>query len=217
MVVYGNKSTHQATMDMMLRHTLAVSKAEPNALVIGDMPFGSYQPSIEEAVRNACRFVSEAKAEAVKLEGGIEMVPTVKRIVDCGIPVMGHIGMTPQSIYKFGGAKVQGKREISRNYLIESAQALDDAGVFGIVLELVKKETSEIVTRSIGAPTIGIGAGLKCDGQVLVINDILGLVDDFKPKFVREYASIAGIIEKAAKGYVDDVRAGKYPSDDESF
>ena len=217
MVVYGEKNTHAVTMEMMLAHTRAVAKAEPAALVIGDMPYMSYQPSLKTAVTNAGRFAAEAGAESVKLEGGIEMIPTVKRIIECGIPVMGHLGMTPQSVHRFGGPKVQGRKDASRQYLLESAQALQEAGAFGIVLELIQSDTAEEITRAITIPTIGIGAGKHCDGQVLVINDITGMYDIFQPKFVRRYADLANIIEKAASEFVADVKSGGYPSDDESF
>ena len=217
MVLYGEKGTHAVTMEMMLAHTKAVAKGVEYALVIGDMPFLSYQPSVETAIINAGRFIRDAGAEAVKLEGGIEMAGTVKRIFECGIPVMGHIGMTPQSIYRFGGARVQGRKEKSRQYLIESAQALEEAGAFSMVLELIQADTAEEITNSIHIPTIGIGSGKNCDGQVLVINDILGLYDIYTPKFVRKYAELPPIIEKAARGFVDDVRSGNYPSEEESF
>jgi len=217
MVIHGMKSTLPISMEVMLAHTLAVSNAARRALVIADMPFLSYQPSTEIAIINAGRFLKEAGAEAVKLEGGVEMAPTVKRIAECGIPVMGHIGLTPQSIHAFGGHKVQGRKEQSKHYLIESAHALEEAGAFSIVLELIQSATASEITRSIGIPTIGIGAGGECDGQVLVINDILGLYDEFRPKFVRRYADLAPVIEKAAGDYIKDVKSGDYPSEDESF
>ena len=217
MVHYGEDSTLPVTMEVMLAHTRAVSEATEYALVIGDMPFMSYQSSLELAVANAGRFLKEGRAEAVKLEGGIEMAATVKRIVECGIPVMGHIGLTPQSIHRFGGAKIQGKSEKSRQYMLESAQALEEAGAFSIVLELVQSDTAAEITKAVNIPTIGIGAGKNCDGQVLVINDILGLYEDFKPKFVRQYADLVPIIEKAAREFIADVKSGDYPSEDESF
>ncbi|RKX19462.1 MAG: 3-methyl-2-oxobutanoate hydroxymethyltransferase [Candidatus Zixiibacteriota bacterium] len=217
MVQYGEDSTLPVTMDVMLAHTKAVSEAAEYALVIGDMPFMSYQPSLELAVANAGRFLKEGKAGAVKLEGGIEMAATVKRIVECGIPVMGHIGLTPQSIHRFGGARVQGRKEKSIQYLIESAQALEKAGAFSMVLELIQSDAAAEITRVVNIPTIGIGAGVNCDGQVLVINDILGLYEDFKPKFVRQYANLPPIIEKAARDFIADVKSGAYPSDNESF
>ncbi len=220
MVLYGYQTTHQVTMDMMIGHIGAVARAKPNALIIGDMPFMSYQASIEQAVTNAGRFVREAGAETVKLEGGIEMADRVKRITECGIPVMGHIGMTPQSIFKYGGPtlpKVQGRKKESRQYLMESAQALEEAGAYAIVLELVQSDAAKKVTESIKIPTIGIGAGPHCDGQVLVINDILGLFDEFQPTFVRRYGELAKTIEQAASDFIKDVKSGKYPSPDESF
>ncbi|UCD18257.1 MAG: 3-methyl-2-oxobutanoate hydroxymethyltransferase [Candidatus Zixiibacteriota bacterium] len=217
MVLYGEKSTYPVTMEMMLAHTSAVAKAEPAALVIGDMPYMSYQPSLKTAVKNAAKFISEAGAEAVKLEGGIEMVATIRRVADCGIPVMGHIGMTPQSIHRFGGAKVQGRNEKSRQYLIESAQAIEEAGAFAMVLELVQADCAREITAAVKIPTIGIGAGKDCDGQVLVINDITGMYDIFQPKFVRRYAELPPLIEKAAEEFIRDVKSGNYPSDDESF
>jgi 3-methyl-2-oxobutanoate hydroxymethyltransferase len=221
MVLYGEKSTLPMTMDIMLGHVRAVARGTTYALVIADMPFMSYQPSISLAVENAGRFLKEAEAEAVKLEGGIEMAATVKRIVECGIPVMGHIGHTPQSIQKFGGTKtppkVKGRNDKSKQYLIESAQALEEAGAFSMVVELVQSDTADEITKAVNIPTISIGAGEYCDGQVLVINDILGLYDEFQPRFVRRYADLAPTIEKAAAQYVADVKSGNYPSDDESF
>lgn len=217
MTLYGEKSTHPVTMEIMLAHTRAVARATEFALVIADMPFMSYQPSLETAVINAGRFIRESSAEAVKLEGGIEMAATVRRIVECGIPVMGHIGMTPQSIHRFGGARVQGRNELSRQYLIDSAEALEEAGAFSIVLELIQADVAAEITAAVDIPTIGIGSGKECDGQVLVINDILGLYDIYTPKFVRKYADLPPIIEKAASDFINDVRSGNYPSDDESY
>jgi 3-methyl-2-oxobutanoate hydroxymethyltransferase len=217
MVLYGEKSTHPVTMEIMLAHVRAVARGTQYALVVADMPFLSYQPSLETAITNAGKFVKESYAEAVKLEGGVEMASTVKRIVECGIPVMGHIGMTPQSIHRFGGARVQGRKGGSRQYLIESAQALEEAGAFSMVLELIQADTAADITKAVNIPTIGIGAGKECDGQVLVVNDILGLYDVHTPKFVRHYANLPPIIEKAASDFIADVRSGKYPSEDESF
>jgi len=221
MVLYGEKSTLPMTMDIMLGHVRAVAKGTTRALVIADMPFMSYQPSVAVAIENAGRFLREAAAEAVKLEGGIEMAATVRRIVECGIPVMGHIGFTPQSVQKWGGTKsppkVRGRTEKSKQYLIESAQALEEAGAFSMVVELVQSDTAAEITKAVSIPTISIGAGKYCDGQVLVINDILGLYDEFQPRFVRRYADLEPVIEKAAAQYVADVKSGDYPSDDESF
>jgi 3-methyl-2-oxobutanoate hydroxymethyltransferase len=217
MVLYGDKGTHQMTMDIMLAHTRAVARGTEYALIIGDMPFMSYQPSLEIAITNAGRFIQEGKAEAVKLEGGMEMADTVRRIFECGIPVMGHIGMTPQSIHRFGGAKVQGRQEKSRQYLIESAQALEEAGAFGIVLELIQSDVAAEITAAVNIPTIGIGSGKECDGQVLVINDILGQYETYMPRFVRRYANLPPLVEKAAADFMADVKSGRYPSDEESF
>jgi 3-methyl-2-oxobutanoate hydroxymethyltransferase len=218
-VIHGFDSTINVTMDLMIAHTAAVARGTERALLVGDMPFMSFQPSIETAVRNAGRFLQEGHAEAVKVEGGIEMVPTIKRIIECGIPVMGHIGLTPQSINRFGGPKVQGRKEASRNYLMESAAALEEVGCFSVVLELVTTNVAEELTNSLKSmATIGIGAGPACDGQVLVINDILGLrPPGFKPKFVREYADLSSAISDAAAKFIEDVQKGKYPSDDESY
>ncbi|MEW6015903.1 MAG: 3-methyl-2-oxobutanoate hydroxymethyltransferase [Candidatus Zixiibacteriota bacterium] len=217
MALYGEKSTHPVTMEIMLAHTRAVARATEFALVIADMPFMSYQPSLETAIINAGRLIRESFAEAVKLEGGVEMAATVRRIVECGIPVMGHIGMTPQSIHRFGGARVQGRKELSRQYLIDSAEALEEAGAFSIVLELIQADVAAEITAAVDIPTIGIGSGKECDGQVLVINDILGLYDIYTPKFVRKYADLPPLIEKAAADFISDVRSGRYPGEDESF
>ncbi len=218
-VIHGHSTTLPITMDTMIAHTAAVARGTKKALIIADMPFLSFQPSAETAILNAGRFLKEAGAEAVKMEGGIEMIPTIQKVIDCGIPVMGHIGLTPQSIHRFGGPKVQGRQEASKHYLIESARALQDVGCFSIVLELMEADVAREITEALDTmATIGIGAGVHCDGQVLVINDMLGLKDEsFKPKFLRQYANLAPIISKAVGTYIDDVRASKYPSDEESF
>jgi 3-methyl-2-oxobutanoate hydroxymethyltransferase len=217
MVLYGQKNTLSAEMDKMLFHTRAVADASDRTLVIADMPFMSYQSSTETAIINAGRFLKEAGAEAVKLEGGIEMVPTIKRLIELGIPVMGHIGLTPQSVNRFGGARVQGRTEAARNYNLESAQALDEVGCFSCVLELMTSSLAKEITERVKMATIGIGAGAQCDGQVLVINDIIGMYDQITPRFVRRYANVAAEVEKAARQFAEDVRSGDYPSDDESF
>ncbi len=218
-VVHGFSTTLSISMDLMVAHTAAVARGNSSALVIADMPFLSFQPSIETAITNAGRFLQEGNAEAIKIEGGIEMAPTIKRVIECGIPVMGHIGLTPQSIHRFGGPKIQGKENLSRNYLLESALALEEAGCFSMVLELVDSDTAREITSSLKTTaTIGIGAGPHCDGQVLVINDILGLREEsFTPKFLRQYADLPPIITEAVKKYINDVRTGNYPSEDESY
>lgn len=217
MVLYGRDTTLTAEMNQMVYHTRAVAEGAGKALIIADMPFMSYQPSIETAVINAGRFIKEGGAHAVKLEGGLEMVPTIKRLIELGIPVMGHIGLTPQSINRFGGARVQGRDKDSKNYLIESAKALDEAGCFSCVLELITAPVAEEITKKVKMATIGIGAGKHCDGQVLVINDIIGMYGEMKPRFVRRYVDIAAEIEKAARQFSEDVRSGDYPTDEESF
>lgn len=218
-VLHGHKTTLAIGMDVMVAHTAAVARGNKRALVVADMPFLSYQPSRETAIRNAGRFLAEGSAEAVKLEGGLEMAATAARLIECGIPVMAHIGLTPQSINRFGGPKVQGRDDKSRAYLIESALALEQAGCFSIVLELVRSDVAAEITESCKTMvTIGIGSGPHCDGQVLVINDILGLRDPaFKPRFLREYADLKPVISDAAKRYIDDVKNGAYPNEAESF
>lgn len=218
-VIHGHSSTLPITMDTMVVHTAAVARGAKAALIIADMPFLSFQPSVKTAILNAGRFLKEGGAEAVKIEGGIEMIPTIKRVIECGIPVMGHIGLTPQSIHRFGGPKVQGREQKSRAYLMESALALQEAGCFSMVLELMESKIAAEITAALDtAATIGIGAGPNCDGQVLVINDILGLREEgFKPKFLREYANLTPIISEAVRKFIADVRDGQYPNDDESY
>ncbi len=217
-VLHGYDSTLPISMEVMAAHVAAVARGAKRALVIADMPFMSFQPSEETAIRNAGLFL-KIGAAAVKIEGGLEIVSTVKRLVELGIPVMGHIGLTPQSIHRFGGPKVQGREERSRNYLKESALALEEAGCFSMVLELIQTDIATEITESLHtAATIGIGAGPHCDGQVLVINDMLGLREEgFRPKFLREYADLRPIILDAIKRYIEDVKSGSYPNEDESF
>lgn len=216
-VVAGHENTLPITMDEMIFLTKAVVRGVSRALVIGDMPFLSFQTSEADAIRNAGRFLKEAGAQAVKLEGGSEIAPLILRMVDFGIPVMGHIGLTPQSVNKFGGYVVMGKTEKQKNYLLQSAKALQDAGCFSMVLESVPPDVAKEITESVRIPTIGIGAGPHCDGQVLVISDMLGLFEEFRPKFVRAYADLAGIIGKAVTEYIDDVRNGRFPGEEESY
>lgn len=217
MVFYGSPTTLSINMDQMIYHTKAVSSAVKRALVIADMPFLSYQTNTSDAILNAGRFLKEGGAQAVKIEGGREMAETVKKIIEVGIPVMGHIGLTPQSIHKLGGYAVRGKTEEDRKYLMESAKILEEVGCFSLLLESVPKELAETISKSLKIPTIGIGAGTGCDGQVLVINDILGLFEDFKPKFVRRYAELGKEIRKACLNYLNDVKSGRFPSEEESY
>jgi 3-methyl-2-oxobutanoate hydroxymethyltransferase len=217
MVFYGSPNTLPITMDQMVYHTKAVSSAVKRALVIADMPFLSYQTSIQEAIANAGRFLKEGGADAVKLEGGLEMAETAAKVIQMGIPVMGHIGLTPQSINRFGGYMVRGKSAEEREYLVKSARQLEQAGCFSVLIESVPKDLAVEITGSLLVPTIGIGAGSGCDGQVLVINDILGLFEDFKPKFVRRYANLANEIRKACRDFLEDVKSGRFPSDEESY
>ena len=214
MVVQGHDNTLSVTMDQMIYHSEMVSRATSRALVVGDMPFMSYQVSVEDAVFNAGRFVKEGKVNAVKLEGGSEKtLEKIRAIIDAGIPVMGHLGLTPQSVNKFGGYRLQGKTSREAEMIIEQARKLEEAGVFSIVLEMVPDELSKKITEAISVPTIGIGAGIDCDGQVLVYHDILGY-GDFRPSFVKTYANLAEIISKAISDFADDVVNEKYPSDE---
>jgi 3-methyl-2-oxobutanoate hydroxymethyltransferase len=217
MAVYGQSSTLTASLDALVRHAKAVSGATRRALVVGDMPFLSYQASPADAVRNAGRFLAEGGCGAIKLEGGRRVLPAVEAILSADIPVMGHVGMTPQSFRKFGGFKVQGKSAGAAEEILEDAVALDAAGCFAIVLECVPDALAERITATVSVPTIGIGAGPHCDGQVLVYHDLLGLSGDFRPKFVRRYAELAPVIEDAARRYVDDVKSGSFPSREETF
>jgi 3-methyl-2-oxobutanoate hydroxymethyltransferase len=217
MAVYGQSSTLTASLDALVRHAKAVSGATRRALVVGDMPFLSYQASPSDAVRNAGRFLAEGGCGAIKLEGGRRVLPAVEAILSADIPVMGHVGMTPQSFRKFGGFKVQGKSAGAAEEILEDAVALDAAGCFAIVLECVPDALAERITATVSVPTIGIGAGPHCDGQVLVYHDLLGLSGDFRPKFVRRYAELAPVIEDAARRYVDDVKSGSFPSREETF
>ena len=212
MVVLGYESTIPVTMEEMLHHTRAVVRGTKQAMVIGDMPFMTYHVSVEDALRNAARFIQEAGAQAVKLEGGVMVAEKVKRIVECGIPVMGHIGLTPQSIHQFGGFKMQGKTPEAAANLLEDAKALEQAGAFAIVLETIPTNLGRLITDKVSIPTIGIGAGPDCDGQVQVINDILGSFTDFVPKHAKQYVKLTDIISKAVSQYRDEVKAGSFPA-----
>ena len=216
MVVLGYESTIPVTMEEMLHHTKAVVRGTKQAMVIGDMPFMTYHISVEDALYNAGRFIQEGGAQAVKLEGGVTVAEKVRRIVECGIPVMGHIGLTPQSIHQLGGYKVRGKTKETAATLVEDAKALEKAGAFSIVLETVPAQLAAFVTQSISIPTIGIGAGIGCDGQVQVINDILGSFTDFVPKHAKQYARLTDIIRNAVTEYHNEVKAGTFPTDKQS-
>jgi len=216
MVMLGYESTIPVTMDEMIHHTKAVVRGTKQALVIGDMPFMTYHTNISDALRNAARFIQEGGAQAVKLEGGVTVAETVKRIVECGIPVMGHIGLTPQSIHQLGGHKVQGKTPEAAERLLKDARALEQAGAFAVVLELVPAPLSRLITQKLSIPTIGIGAGPDCDGQVQVISDLLGLFSDFVPKHAKQYAKLAGTIKTALADYIAEVKAGSFPTAEHS-
>ncbi len=217
MVVLGYDSTLPVTVDDILHHTRPVVRAAERAMVISDMPFLSFQISDEEAMRNAGRMVQEGGAHAVKVEGGLKVAATVKRIVDMGIPVMGHLGLTPQSVHQFGGYSLQANTVEEAQRLIDDAKALEDAGCFAIVLEKVPAQLAKIVTERLSIAIIGIGAGPDCDGQVLVVQDLLGLYEKFVPKFSKQYAQLGHEIRKATRKYIDEVKAGAFPSADHSY
>ncbi|WP_332457134.1 3-methyl-2-oxobutanoate hydroxymethyltransferase [Petrimonas sp.] len=217
MVFQGNESTLPVTLDEMIYHTKAVVRGVKNALVVADMPFLSYHVSKEEAVRNAGRMIKEGGAEAVKMEGGSLFSETIKAVVDAQIPVMGHIGLTPQSVNAFGGFKVQGKDEQSAKRIWEDAKLLEEAGVFAITLECIPDKLAQLITKSLRIPTIGIGAGKSCDGQVLVINDMLGMFSDFVPRFVKQYAKLNTEITAAVQDYITEVREGDFPAGEHTF
>jgi len=217
MVMLGHETTLPVTVDEMLHHTRAVRRGTRRALVVADMPFGSYHAEISEAVRNAVRFVKEAGAEAVKVEGGERRLELIARLTESEIPVMGHVGLTPQSLHAMGGFKVQGKTPDAAEQLVRDARAVEAAGAFAIVLEGIPRELAALITRELRIPTIGIGAGPECDGQILVINDLLGLTFGPVPKFARQYANLSEIISSTAREYCADVRRGSFPSDAESY
>lgn len=217
MVVKGEEDTLAVTMEEVIYHTKAVKRGAKNALVVSDMPFLSYQVSIEQAVLNAGRLVKEGGASAVKLEGGANVAAQVKAIVDAQIPVMGHIGLTPQSVNAFGGFKVQGKSEAAAKQLIEDAVLLEKAGAFSIVLEGIPEKVAELITKAVSIPTIGIGAGKHCDGQILVYQDMLGMFSDFVPKFVKQYANLGTIMKEAITSYVNEVQEGAFPEEKHTF
>ncbi len=216
MVVLGYPNTLPVTMEDMLHHSKAVSRGAKFALLIGDMPFMSYQVSVEDAVRNAGRFLQEAGMDAIKLEGGRERLDAIRAILSAGIPVMGHIGLTPQSVNQLGGFRPQGKTAVAAKRLLEDALLLEEAGCFGLVLESVPAKLAELISKKLSIPTIGIGAGAGCDGQVLVTHDLLGLFDRFTPKFVKKYADFHAEMQKAFADYIEDVETKKFPAEEHS-
>jgi 3-methyl-2-oxobutanoate hydroxymethyltransferase len=217
MVVLGYDSTLPVTMDEMIHHTKAVSRAVKRAMVIGDMPFMSYQVSAEDALYNAARFLQEAGAQGVKLEGGREVAEITRRITSAGIPVMAHLGLTPQSVHQFGGYKVQGKEDASAKKIMEDAKILEEAGAFSLVLECVPATLAKDVSESLTIPTIGIGGGVHCDGQVLVLHDMLGMFEKFIPKFVKTYAKLNVQMKESIQQYIDEVKRSVFPEKKHSF
>ena len=217
MVCLGYEETLSVTMEDIIHHTKAVARGAKNALIVADMPFMSYQTSVYDAVVNAGRLIKEGRAQCVKLEGGLEVCDKIEAIVKASIPVMAHIGLTPQSVNAFGGFKVQGKDEEAARRLIEEAKAVEKAGAFAVVLECVPEKLSRLITESISIPTIGIGAGVNCDGQILVYQDMLGLFSDFTPKFVKEYANLGDEMKKAFASYINDVKDCSFPGEEHSF
>ncbi|HEY7317659.1 MAG TPA: 3-methyl-2-oxobutanoate hydroxymethyltransferase [Candidatus Binatia bacterium] len=216
-VFQGQANTLPVTMDEMIYHTRAVVRGRNRALVVGDMPFLSYQVSREQAIQNAGRLLQEGGAEAVKLEGGLAIQEKIAAIVKVGIPVMSHVGLTPQSVHRFGGYKIQGKSREQREAILGDALAVEDAGAFAVVLEGMPLELAREISERLTIPTIGIGAGPHCDGQVLVIHDMLGLFDDFTPKFVKRFADIKAMMTGAVKGFISEVQEGKFPDEEHSF
>ena len=217
MVMMGRESTVSVTMEEMLHHCRAVARGSQYAFLVGDMPFMSYEVSVAEAIHNAGRFLKEAEMEAVKLEGGREMTPVIEAIVGAGVPVMGHIGLTPQSVSKLGGYRVQGKTAESAKRLLADALALEAAGCFSIVLEAIPAPVAQAISERLTIPTIGIGAGAGCDGQVLVYHDLLGIFDRFTPRFVKQYANLRQTIVEAFTAYREDVAAGRFPAEEHTY
>ena len=216
-VFQGNETTLPVTMDEMIYHTKAVAKGVERAMIVVDMPFMSYQLSVDEGFRNAGRIMKETSAGAVKLEGGMRVAETIKQITDAGIPVMGHIGLTPQSIHQFGSYRERGRSKNEAEEILNDAKAIEEAGAFSIVIEKIPAALARQVTESVKIPTIGIGAGAHCDGQILVTPDMLGLNVDFHPRFVRRYANLADELSKAVKSYIEDIKTSMFPSDEESY
>ena len=217
MVMLGYEDTLSVTMEDMIHHTAAVTRGAKNALVVGDMPFMSYQTSVYDAVVNAGRLMKEGRGQAVKLEGGASVCPQIKAITEASIPVVAHIGLTPQSVNAFGGFKVQGKSEADARRLIEEAKAVEEAGAFAIVLECIPAKLAKLITESVSIPTIGIGAGADCDGQVLVYQDMLALFSDFKPKFVKHFANAGEVMKRGFTEYIKEVKEGTFPAAEHTF
>ncbi len=217
MVMLGYDSTVPVTMEEMLHHASAVRRGAPDAFVLGDMPFGSYQSGVRDAILNGLRFLKEAGCDAVKLEGGLEMCEVVKGMVAAGIPVMGHIGLTPQTASQLGGFKVQGKDMEAAKRLMDEALALEQAGAFGLLIECIPAGLAEVISASLAIPTVGIGAGAHCDGQVLVSHDLLGLFEKFQPKFVKQYANLSPLIKEGVQRFNSEVRGGVYPAEEHGF
>jgi 3-methyl-2-oxobutanoate hydroxymethyltransferase len=217
MAVLGYENTIPVTIEEIVHHLRAVSRARPRALVIGDLPFMSYQAGVADAVRNAGRLVKEGGAEAVKLEGGKRMEPVIKAIVDAAIPVMGHLGLTPQSLHQLGGYRVQGKEPRDAERLIDEARLLESYGCFALVVEGMPWQVAQRIREAIAIPSIGIGAGPHCDGQVLVVNDLLGMDEEFAPRFVKRYAEVGKQMTSAFQAYIEDVKAGRFPDLDHSY
>lgn len=216
-VILGYEDTISVTMEDMIHHGAAVARGAKNALVIIDMPFMSYQTSVYDAVVNAGRLMKEGRAGAVKLEGGVEVCPQIKAIVDAGIPVCAHLGLTPQSINAFGGFKVQGKSEEAARKILEDARAIEQAGAFAVVLEGIPKKLADLITKELHIPTIGIGAGNGCDGQVLVYQDLLGMFSDFTPKFVKRYAEVGEVMKNAFQQYFQEIQSGAFPAEEHVY
>ena len=216
-VILGYEDTISVTMEDMIHHGAAVARGAKNALVVIDMPFMSYQTSVYDAIVNAGRLMKEGRGDAVKLEGGVEVCPQIKAIVDAGIPVCAHIGLTPQSINAFGGFKVQGKSEAAAKKLLEDAKAVEKAGAFAVVIEGVPAKIAALITEQLHIPTIGIGAGKDCDGQVLVYQDMLGMFSDFTPKFVKRYANIGEVMKEAFQNYIKEVQDGVFPAEENTY
>lgn len=216
-VILGYEDTISVTMEDMIHHGAAVARGAKNALVVIDMPFMSYQTSVYDALVNAGRLMKEGRGDAVKLEGGVEVCPQIKAIVDAGIPVCAHIGLTPQSINAFGGFKVQGKSEAAAKKLLEDAKAVEEAGAFAVVIEGVPAKIAALITEQLHIPTIGIGAGKDCDGQVLVYQDMLGMFSDFTPKFVKRYANIGEVMKETFQNYIKEVQDGVFPAEENTY